>query len=801
MAGVAGAQAACIKEGVAYQDKMLPSPHAWVADWKACQSECKQLPHCSIFTFKADTWPKGGCWLMPALKYTQAVNDTQAVSGPQDCEAAVQPIPLPADLLKPLGPDSVPTLPPSVPMAQADPKTNLRKAGTTPEGESNCLEKGVAFADSFLPSPHLYVESPEICQERCQEQPHCSVFTYKSDTSPSGGCWLLPARNAKTVSDDKATSGYKDCQVPSSVESIVQVKAETCLEKGVALKDPFLPLPSLNTETAEQCQQRCKDQPTCNIFTFKSDGECWLMPAFKYAKRVKDEKAISGPGDCDVPPTVMETCLSDGLVYKDPLLPSAHLYFLHWQDCQQACQQHDSCNAFTFKEDSSPAGACWLFPDISYTTQAKDAFAVSGPKKCPGVPYKVEYVQPDPSALSVVSPACLAQGVGFLDKMMTTPQVFVPNWEACQVACAKHATCELFTFRNSTTPPGGCFLFSRAKFATKYHEKTAVSGRKYCGKSSDAKLAAAQLQASLDANQVGLPSSGALDAGTTGTTGTAAVDTAGMTGAAGTAMSGTAAGAAGTAGTGTAGTAGAVGTAMSGTAAGTAGMTGAAGTAMSGTAAGTAGTVGTGTAGMTGAAGTAMSGTAAGTAGTAGTGTAGMTGAAGTAMSGMAAGTAGTVGTGTAGMTGAAGTAMSGTAAGTAGTAGTGTAGMTGAAGTAMSGTAAGTAGTAAAVGTTGTAGTAGAAGTTGTAAVNSMSEILANNNGASPAEAAAAAASGVAAAATSDAAEVGGPVTLLPKARGVAKAGRTLHLFAGGKPKSWIFMKWTCILLSGSTL
>lgn len=56
-------------------------------DWKACQSECKQLPHCSIFTFKADTWPKGGCWLMPALKYTQAVNDTQAVSGPQDCEA------------------------------------------------------------------------------------------------------------------------------------------------------------------------------------------------------------------------------------------------------------------------------------------------------------------------------------------------------------------------------------------------------------------------------------------------------------------------------------------------------------------------------------------------------------------------------------------------------------------------------------------------------------------------------------------------------------------------------------------
>ena len=74
------------------------------------------------------------------------------------------------------------------------------------------------------------------------------------------------------------------------------------------------------------------------------------------------------------------------------------------------------------------------------------------------------------------------------------------------------------------------------------------------------------------------------------------------------------------------------------------------------------------------------------------------------------------------------------------------------------------------------------------------------NNSSASPTEAA-----GVAAAATCDAGE-GGPVTLLPKARDVAKAGHKVHRFAreGGRNhelRGGAAMNRWCILLPGSTL
>lgn len=76
---------------------------------------------------------------------------------------------------------------------------------------SSCVEKGMAYKDPFLPAPGIFVANWEDCQAKCSKDLLCKTFSFKKDTVPAGGCWLISATNSKKEADAEAVSGPKTC--------------------------------------------------------------------------------------------------------------------------------------------------------------------------------------------------------------------------------------------------------------------------------------------------------------------------------------------------------------------------------------------------------------------------------------------------------------------------------------------------------------------------------------------------------------------------------------------------------------
>lgn len=75
-------------------------------------------------------------------------------------------------------------------------------------------------------------------------------------------------------------------------------------------------------------------------------------------------------------------CVKDAVLTQDPMLPAPAIYVQSWTACQKRCQEGPLCDSFSFKADSVPAGACWLFPGTARLKEVTDVKAYSGPKAC-----------------------------------------------------------------------------------------------------------------------------------------------------------------------------------------------------------------------------------------------------------------------------------------------------------------------------------------------------------------------------------------------------------------------------------
>ncbi|CAJ1426390.1 unnamed protein product [Effrenium voratum] len=69
-----------------------------------------------------------------------------------------------------------------------------------------------------LPSPPTWTPSAAECKKSCEASATCEVFTWKEDTVPTGGCWLMKAADVTEVADPKASSGKKGCAAIAAKE-------------------------------------------------------------------------------------------------------------------------------------------------------------------------------------------------------------------------------------------------------------------------------------------------------------------------------------------------------------------------------------------------------------------------------------------------------------------------------------------------------------------------------------------------------------------------------------------------------
>ena len=103
--------------------------------------------------------------------------------------------------------------------AKAQGASPSAKALLFPAG-SACIKTGMLLQDSLLPAPVSWTETAEKCQQTCQTSKTCTLFSWKADSNPVGGCWLFPERSSplRQISDPKATSGPKECLSSDDLE-------------------------------------------------------------------------------------------------------------------------------------------------------------------------------------------------------------------------------------------------------------------------------------------------------------------------------------------------------------------------------------------------------------------------------------------------------------------------------------------------------------------------------------------------------------------------------------------------------
>eukprot|EP00435_Cladocopium_sp_Y103_P014705 s2908_g3.t1 len=102
---------------------------------------------------------------------------------------------------------------------------------------------------------------------------------------------------------------------------------------------------------------------------------------------------------------VASTCVKDAMLTQDPMLPAPAIYVQSWTACQKKCQEGPLCHSFSFKEDSIPVGACWLFPATAQLKEVADVKAHSGPKAC-----EAAVVTEQPAAVLPASGAAASDG-------------------------------------------------------------------------------------------------------------------------------------------------------------------------------------------------------------------------------------------------------------------------------------------------------------------------------------------------------------------------------------------------------
>jgi len=93
--------------------------------------------------------------------------------------------------------------------------------------------------------------------------------------------------------------------------------------------------------------------------------------------------AITGLADTSGVPSV-PSCAKIGVAYSEDRDTARSLpngaYLADAKMCQQSCEVMLDCTHFTWKEDSFPGGACYLFKQLG--KEEPDAKAISGPKAC-----------------------------------------------------------------------------------------------------------------------------------------------------------------------------------------------------------------------------------------------------------------------------------------------------------------------------------------------------------------------------------------------------------------------------------
>ncbi|RQX66597.1 microneme protein MIC17B [Toxoplasma gondii CAST] len=278
----------------------------------------------------------------------------------------------------------------------------------------SCLEKDKEYV-GFSLTEFTEVGDAGLCQQRCNQHPHCSFFTFYSN---GNRCVLQSRKPSQEKNNADAVSGPKRC--PLCLVDNYDFRGEANLHHKGA--------PGLNTLL--ECQQGCAAEPRCKGFLFeKRPRTCHFKTNDNYLKALDpDTSYIAGPKTC----TDEHWCIMKDIGYRGT--DSTETRANSAAECQQMCLNDERCDFFTWQQ----AGKyCWFKAGASTaSTKYNRAGDYSAPKHC-GLPT-----------------TCVKERTKYAGETVATfPKSEVGTFESCQMKCWKTSKCVFMHFNND-----GCTL-------------------------------------------------------------------------------------------------------------------------------------------------------------------------------------------------------------------------------------------------------------------------------------------------------------------------------------------------------
>jgi hypothetical protein len=200
-----------------------------------CEQKCAQRSNCNVFTYNKRSG-SGACYLFTSADLKP---NADFDSGTKNSALPVNP---------------PPTTVPNSPF-------------TVQRGMEASRALGYPQVDAFY--------SPSIgeCEQKCAQRSNCNVFTYNKRSS--GACYLYT--RAELTSNPDFDSGVRN-----SVEQTASAQSSALglftIKRGVEASSAQAG-ETFYSQSIEDCEQKCAQQPICNVYTYKkSHFRCYLYP-------------------------------------------------------------------------------------------------------------------------------------------------------------------------------------------------------------------------------------------------------------------------------------------------------------------------------------------------------------------------------------------------------------------------------------------------------------------------------------------------------------------------------------------
>ncbi|CDJ57063.1 hypothetical protein, conserved [Eimeria maxima] len=271
--------------------------------------------------------------------------------------------------------------------------------------DSSCYLKNVKFTASAYTS--VQKDYLQECVHACAMDKKCTRWSYNTQKKTC----LMFNGEAPYTSDYNEANSWSGPSTGCGPEPLylTQKDAPACSIHGVRYQG--VPLSSVATATANECQAACLDATGCEAFSFDYKGKiCYFYIASNTRQTITNYNFVSGPRQC-------AGCQESGIEYNDPIQEITNVETP--ENCQLLCQATAHCARYSFV-----ANSCRLF---NYeVTSKKNVLAISGPRYCTGACDLNGYFAPN-------------KDYGYLKETEAHTK------EECRALCKKDPKCSNFT--------------------------------------------------------------------------------------------------------------------------------------------------------------------------------------------------------------------------------------------------------------------------------------------------------------------------------------------------------------------